>query len=207
MPSRPHRIGLTGNIGSGKSTASGIFSSLGVPVFNADDVGHELLTTDKLIMNRIARLFGSRVITAGALDRKKIASIIFTDPDKKKTLEKILHPQIMRRIDARIRDTSDVTYVVVEAALIYEAHLAESFDYVILVTADKDISIERASKKLAINRKQALARLNAQMAQAEKEKVADFVISNNGSIDELKTKVGFVHSILSAICHGRPAVD
>ena len=195
----PLKIGLTGNIGSGKSTVAGIFTDLGMPVLNADKIGHELLESDPGVREDVIRAFGRDILLDGSISRKKLAAIVFGKPAKKKTLEKILHPVIMRTIAERTGAFAGHIYVVIEAALIYEAGLADFFDYVILVKTTEKKAIERAAERLGITRRDASLRLQTQLPQAAKEKLADFVITNNDGIDELKPKVQLLHSVLSSL--------
>lgn len=204
---RPLRIGLTGNIGSGKSTAASLFAEMNVPVINADIVGHQILEHDENVKKKIVGKFGADVLVDGIIDRKRIAHIVFNSPTKKTDLEKILHPAIMESIDAELANIGEKHYAIIEAALIYEAELSDRFDYIILVKAEKNLSIERASTGLGISRKEAVERLNTQIPQLEKEKLADFVIANNGTVEDLKKKVELLHSVISSLPKGSAGDD
>ncbi len=196
---QPIRVGLTGNIGSGKSTASSMFAELGVPVFDADSVGHSLLASSTHVQKMIIEKFGKEIVFAGSIDRHRLAKIVFSDPRKKKTLEDILHPQIMNSIIGSIPKRSGSHYVVVEVPLLYEARLSHLFDYVIVVKAATELSVERASRNLGVTKSDILNRLSAQLDQSQKEKLADFVISNDGSLDELRSRVVILHKIISSL--------
>ncbi len=202
----PLKIGLTGNIGSGKSTATRFFAEFGVPVFDADSVGHELLESNEEIKNKIVKLFGKKILIDYKIDRKIISNIIFENPAKKAALENILHPAIMNDLEGRIMNFAAGHYAILEASLIYEANLEDSFDYIILVKADRKIAVERAANKLGIKKVDVIKRLKTQMSQSAKEKLADFVISNNGSPEELKKRVHLLHSILSSLA-GKSNLD
>lgn len=195
----PLKVGLTGNIGSGKSTAASLFSELGVPTFDTDRIGHELLESDSRIRTVIVKAFGKRIITDGVIDRRSLGEIVFGDPQKKERLESILHPAIMSSVDERLRQHSGKSYAVVEVPLLYEAGLSGEFDYVILVKADEKIAVERAATKLGISKEAVMKRLATQIAQSEKEKFADFVIANNGTADDLKKKVELLHLVISSM--------
>ncbi len=195
----PLRIGLTGNIGSGKSTVAALFSELGIPIFNADTIGHELLKSDPGIRSRVVEFFGDQVVVDGTINREKLGKIVFGSGEKRKKLESILHPAIMSAIANRIGEGADTRYAVIEVPLLYEAQLSEHFDYVILVKADRKSAVARASAKLGIGKQDVMKRLNAQIPQSEKEKLADFTIANDSSIEDLKSKVEFLHNIISSI--------
>ncbi len=195
----PLRIGLTGNIGSGKSTAALIFAEMGVTTFDTDKIGHELLASDPHIQSRVAQTFGNQIIVSGLISRQMLGKIVFGNPEKRKKLEGILHPAIMSAINQRLKGNNELRYVVIEIPLLYEAKLSGDFDYVILVKANKDTAVDRASAKLGINREEVLKRLETQIPQSEKEKLADFVIANDGTREELKDKIGLLHAIISSL--------
>jgi dephospho-CoA kinase len=195
----PLRIGLTGNIGSGKSTAALIFAELGAATFDTDKIGHELLQSDPHIQSRIVETFGNQIIVSGLISRQKLGKIVFGNPEKRKKLESILHPAIMSAINQRLKANAGVRYAVVEVPLLYEARLSGDFDYVILVKADRDSAVGRASTNLGISKEEVLKRLEAQIPQLEKEKLADFVIANDGTRDDLKDKIGLLHTIISSL--------
>jgi dephospho-CoA kinase len=193
------KVGLTGNIGSGKSTAAKFFAELGVPVFDADRIGHELLEKNKKIQTLITKKFGSEILDGGRISRQKLSVIVFNDPTKLAVLEEILHPEIIKELYARTRSFPDKPYSIAEAALIYEARLSNKFDYIIVVTANRDTAIKRAAKNLKQPVEEIEKRMKAQIPQSEKEKLADFVIANNSSIENLKAKVKLIHSILLSL--------
>ncbi len=195
----PLLVGLTGNIGSGKSTIAKTFSQLGVPTFDADNVGHELLESNSSVRKKIVSVFGSGVVVDGAISRQKLGQIVFTNPSRKAALEGILHPAIMKTMTERAAEFKDSHYVIMEVPLLYEAELAENFSYVILVKTRKDIAVQRAADNLGISRQEVLKRLATQIPQSEKEKLADFVVSNDGSLSELNERVKIIHAILSSV--------
>lgn len=199
IPIGPLRIGLTGNIGSGKSTATRFFAELGVPVFDADSIAHELLESNEQVRSSIVKLLGQKVLVDHKIDRKVIGKIVFENLAKKAALEKILHPKLMEDLENRIMNFPTESYIVFEAPLLYEAELEDRFDFVILIKADKNTAVKRAAAKLGIGVPEAAKRLNSQIPQSEKEKVADFIVSNNDSVDELRKRVQLLHSILSSL--------
>ncbi len=195
----PLKIGLTGNIGSGKSTAALLFSELGAMTFDTDSVGHELLESDPNIVSGIVAAFGKNVVRNGLISREILGRIVFSNPEKREKLESILHPAIMSAIDRRLNQSDVCTYAVIEVPLLYEASLSGYFDYVILVKAEERSAIARASAKLGISEEDVLKRLNAQIPQSVKEKLADFTVANDGSTEDLKKKVVLLHAVLSSL--------
>ncbi len=199
MKRAPLAVGLTGNIGSGKSTAARLFSELGVPVFDTDRIGHELLESDPGVRKKIAEAFGSKVVENGPVDRRRLGEVVFGNPAKRRKLEGILHPAIMAAARERVSQQKVRSYAIVEVPLLYEASLAGEFDYVILVKTDEEKAVGRASVNLGIGKDEVKKRLDAQIPQSEKEKLADFVVANNGTEDDLRMKVHLLHSVLSSL--------
>lgn len=196
------RIGLTGNIGSGKSTVARLFAELGVPTFDADHIGHALFDSDEEVKKKVIKIFGEKILVDQKISRPDVGKIVFEDSKKRTQLEQILHPAILKTINERIIDLPGlpkVHYCIVEGALIYEAGFEEAFDYIILVTADKKIAIDRAAKNLNMKKADVIKRMNAQVPQTKKEKLADFVIVNNGTMEEIKYRVNLIHSIILSL--------
>jgi dephospho-CoA kinase len=193
------KVGLTGNIGTGKSTVARLFAELGVPTFDADHVGHALLESDDEVKSKILEIFGETVMVDHKISRVNLGRIVFADPKKRSRLEQILHPAIAETINERIMDLPSVSYVVVEGALIYEAGLEEDFDYIVLVKADRKIAVDRAAANLGLEKIEIVKRLNAQLTQSAKEELADFVVANNGTVEELRHKVTLLHSVFLSL--------
>jgi dephospho-CoA kinase len=193
------KIGLTGNIGSGKSTVARLFAELGVPTFDADHVGHALLESDAEVKSKVLKSFGETILVDRKINRSELGKIVFADPKKRARLEQIMHPAISNTINERIMDLPNVSYSVVEGALIYEAGLEGNFDYMILVKADRKIALERAANNLGMKISEVVKRLNVQIPQTEKEKLADFIITNNGTLEEMRHRVTLLHSIFISL--------
>jgi len=205
----PLKVGLTGNIGSGKSTATRFFAEFGVPVFDADSISHELTESNEEVKSRIVKLLGKEVLVDNKIDRKVIAKIVFSNLAKKTALENILHPVLMEDLENRIMNFPASSYIIFEAPLLYEARLEDRFNYIILIKADRNIAAQRAAEKLGIKIGDVFNRLKSQISQNEKERVADFVVSNNGSMEELKKRIHLLHLVLSSLSKesGRDSLD
>jgi dephospho-CoA kinase len=185
------KVGLTGGIGSGKSTVARIFGDLGARVIDADVVARDLVRPGYPLLAQIAEAFGPEVLLPdGELDRARLASIIFADAEKRRALEAILHPPIMREIDllatAFGRAERDAV-VVVEAALIVEIGRAGEFDRLVVVWATPEQQLQRLMARDGFGREEAERRLAAQMPLEEKRRAAHLVVDNSGTPADCRT--------------------
>ncbi|HEY5367802.1 MAG TPA: dephospho-CoA kinase [Hanamia sp.] len=172
------RIGITGGIGSGKSTAAGIFGVLGIPVYSSDDASKRLMVEDENLKENIIKYFGESSYENGSLNRKYLAGQVFNDPKKIALLNSLVHPATI--YDARKwMEKQKSAYVIKEAALIFESGSNKNLDYVIGVKSPKELRIERATKRDNVTRKEVEARMKLQMDEDEKMKRCDFVIVND----------------------------
>ncbi len=172
------RIGLTGGIGSGKSTVAKIFEVLGIPVYYADTEAKRIMNLDADLKKAILKNFGEEAYSIDGLNNKFIASVVFNDKLKLNLLNSLVHPATMKDGEAwMLRQTTP--YAIHEAALIFEAHVNERLDYVIGVSAPEELRIDRAMKRNNASRDEVLKRINHQMNEDEKMKLCDFVISND----------------------------
>lgn len=172
-------VGLTGNMGSGKSTVARIFLSLGVPVFNAD-IEARNVTADKRIVDQIFEIFGFSVQSpSGELDRKALASIVFADKSKLSQLNNLVHPLIWKRYQEWLNTQSSKKYIIHEAAILFESGLYKNVDKIIVVEAPRDIIISRTMLRDHISEDQVMARLNNQWPVEKMKQWADFVIIND----------------------------
>lgn len=173
------KIGITGGIGSGKTTVCKIFELLRVPVFYADDEAKKLMNDDFNVKNQIETLFGSEsYLDSGILNRKHIAQIVFHDKTKLEALNAIVHPAVFNAMD--IWSSKQKTkYVLKEAALLFESKSYLKNDYNILVNCDLGLRIERVSKRDLLSYQEIKARIDAQFPEDEKQKLANFMIFNN----------------------------
>ncbi len=172
------RIGLTGGIGSGKSTVAGIFKVLGIPVFDADAVAKEIMHSDPVLIQSIIDHFGSDLYVNGILDRKKMASIVFADPHQLEILNALVHPRTIAAAENWALQ-QNTAYTVKEAALFFEAGSATGIDYMIGVYAPKHLRIKRAMQRDQVSREEVLARMGRQIAEEIKMRLCDFVIVND----------------------------
>jgi len=172
------RIGLTGGIGSGKSTVSGIFKVLGIPVFDADTAAKEVMQTNPALRQAIMDTFGEAVYTDGQLNRKQLAALVFSDPFQLETLNALVHPYTIAAAEewAALQTTP---YTVKEAALFFEAGSAIGFDYMIGVYAPQHLRIKRVMDRDQVSREEVLSRMKRQIQEEIKMRLCDFVVLND----------------------------
>jgi dephospho-CoA kinase len=185
-------IGLIGGIGSGKTSVSEILSSLGVDVIDADKVGHEVYIPDSEGWRKVISVFGQGIVDQqNEIDRKKLGAIVFGDPKEMDKLNKLMHPIMYKLIQEKINKLADngVEFVVLEAAILLEANWQPLTDEIWLAKADQEIVIERVQLRNKFTREEIIKRIQSQMSNEEREKHADIVISNDGTLEELKETV------------------
>ena len=195
-----HLFGLTGGIASGKSAVAARLRSRGVPIIDADALSRDAVAGGSPGLADVVKAFGEDVLTPeGALDRKKLAAIVFNDESKRKVLNGIVHPRITALTlehAARLRDAGEPLGVY-EAALIVENGVADMFRPLVVVAAPEDVQVARACERDRSTPDEARARIRAQMPLAEKTKVADHVIHNDGTLADLWRKTD---EVLAAVC-------
>lgn len=175
------KIGITGGIGSGKTTVCKIFEALGIPVYYADDRAKWLMTNDSNLIASIKNLFGAAAyFENGELNRAHIAQIAFHDPQKLAQLNALVHPVVFSDSEQWQQAQQHVPYTIKEAALLYESGSYQKLDQIIVVTAPIEIRIQRVMDRDKTTYEAVEARLNKQMPEAEKVQKADFVIYNDG---------------------------
>lgn len=185
-------VGLTGGIASGKSTVAKILESLGAAIVNADTLSREVVEPGREAWKEIVGTFGAEVLQPDqSLDRQKLRTIIFNNPNARRKLESIIHPRVRALAEQRIREHTAAGYgvIVYEVPLLFEGNLHEWLRPVILVGCDVDTQLQRLQQRDGLDRTQAQKHIDAQMSLAEKRRLADYVIENNGSLDELKRQV------------------
>lgn len=183
-------IGLTGNIGCGKSSLSKILKDNSLDIIDADIISREIMSNNKLL-EEVFKVFGEDVKDKdGTLNRKKLASIVFSDNKKLIALNDITHPAIKNEIKRRIKDIGNKgrNIVIVDAALLIEGKFLDLVDKLIVITCDEKEQINRVMYRDNSNMDEALNRISSQMSQDEKVKFGDYIIDNSGSLEELNYK-------------------
>ncbi|MEI7801993.1 MAG: dephospho-CoA kinase [Bacteroidota bacterium] len=172
-------IGITGGIGSGKSTICRVFETLGVPVFYADAEAKKIQNEDETVRNAIIALFGNEVYSTEGLNRKLVAEKVFADKNLLEQLNKIVHPATITAFEKWQEKNADKPYCLKEAAILFETGIADSLDKIIVVTAPDELKINRIIERDKSTREEVIARMKNQLSDEEKIKRADFVIVND----------------------------
>lgn len=187
------KIGITGGIGTGKTSACKLFEELGVPVFYADFEAKWLMSNKEEIKNKIIELFGRKSFIEQQLNRPFIANKIFKDSSLKTKLERVVHPAVAQHFEEWVKKHSEKAYVLKEAALIYETGGEKKLDAVIVVHTEEEIRIQRVIYRDSSDADQVKARIQNQMDQMLKVNKADFLIENNTSPEDLELSVDQTH--------------
>ncbi|MFC1952484.1 dephospho-CoA kinase [Chloroflexota bacterium] len=185
-------IGLTGGIGSGKSTVSKFLAELGAVILNADEVGHEALKPDTKTWHKVVTAFGNQILTpAGNIDRKKLGKLVFGNPESISRLNRIMHPLMYEMVKARLEDyrQQGTTVVVLEAPLLLEAGWTPLVDEVWMTAALEATVLKRLEERSGMSHAESLARIRSQLPAEERGKYADIVINTDCDPDELKARV------------------
>ena len=181
------KIAVTGNIASGKSTVSNILEGLGYFKIDADKEAHLLYEEDLGLLEELQRAFGDHIVHDGVLDRKKMGSIVFSDPKELGKLNSIVHPRLHARIQGLLQKEQNV---VLDAALIFEWDIQDWFDKVILVTASTNVRKQRLMERNGLSDEEAQKRMDCQMPQEKKEKLTSLILQNeNLPREELQQRV------------------
>ena len=174
------KIGITGGIGSGKTTVCKIFETLGVPVFYADTVAKQIMVSDELLVSGVKNTFGEESYLDGLLNNKYIASIVFSNSAELDKLNALVHPAVFRAFDQWLHGMhQNVPYVLKEAALLFESGSYKMTDKTILVIAPLEIKLKRVMFRDNVTADQILARMDKQFTDQQKLAMADFTIQNN----------------------------
>jgi dephospho-CoA kinase len=192
-------FGLTGNIGSGKSTVAAMLRDAGIPVLDADRISKEVTAPGGRAYDAVVQAFGKGIVRDdGSIDRKRLGEIVFSDPASRERLERIAHPAILEAMKEEIAGIERKGHraAVVEATLIHETGRKGLFDAVISVTCDRDTAISRLAARDGMSRGQAEARLRAQMDADQKAEASDYVIDNSSSTEETSRQVNRIARIL-----------
>jgi dephospho-CoA kinase len=196
-------VGLTGGVASGKTAASKVLKEEGAYIIDADQIARELVQPHKPAWNELIRAFGKEILQEdGSIHRKKLADKVFADPKQRKRLNQILHPRIKEEMDRRAKEIGQKdpeAIVVIDAPLLVELGNHQEMDKLIVVTSTQTQQIERLKDRDGISPKEALRILFSQMPLGEKVKLADFVIGNEGSLEETKKRAREVFKELRKI--------
>ena len=171
-------IGITGGIGSGKSTVAGIFEALGIPVYYADKEAKKLMSEDEALIQSIKENFGERAYVNGELDRGYLASKVFNDTEKLALLNSLVHPATIAAADKWMK-AQNAPYVLKEAALIFESESHQHLDFVIGVSSPEELRIRRTMKRDGISREMVQSRMAQQMNEEEKMRLCKYIIIND----------------------------
>jgi dephospho-CoA kinase len=193
-------IGLTGGIGSGKSLVANYFFSLGAQVIDADQLARQAIERGSIGFDEVLSAFGDSILKDGDIDRRKLGEIIFSDPEKRKLLEAIVHPIVQKGLAEAKENLSDGEILIYEIPLLVETKAMDKFDAIITVEAPLDERIKRLTKRGLLH-SEIEKRIANQASPDERKAVANFVIENNGSEDELLRKVENIWEELNASSH------
>lgn len=187
-------LGLTGGIGSGKTTVAGFFRELGIPVYIADDEAKKLMNSDPEIQLQIKEIFGDAAYKNGVLDRQFLASRVFNDRDLLEKLNSIVHPAVGKHF-LTWKDQQDSDYVVYEAAILFEKGGYKKCDYNLLITAPLEVKLMRLQKRDKASAEEIQARMNNQWSDEKKAQFADFIIENK-ELSETRENVRKIHDLM-----------
>lgn len=202
----PLLIGLTGSIGAGKSTVAALIRET-YPVLDTDHIAREIMESDDAVRTALTERFGIQTyLSDGSLDRQFLASLVFDDAAKLRTLNDIVHPPTMKKVAelSRALHAEGQRLVFVESAIIFEVGLEDVFDYTLAVVADTELTIDRITQRDESTREAALSRLRHQLPPEEKSGLADFTIRNNGSLEQLQRATASIVLILSRLGKRQP---
>ena len=192
-------IGLTGGIGSGKSVVGNFFTELGIDVIDADLISRNILDTNKKARKLFVKSFGNEFIDKkGNVDREQLRTTIFDDKEKKMSLESIIHPLVREEI-INFTEQSKSIYKIVMVPLIYETQSSNFYEKIIVIDCDEQEQIERASKRDGKSKENILSIIKTQASRNERNSIADFIILNDSSIEDLRLKVIQIHQKLLGI--------
>lgn len=181
------RVAIAGNIASGKSCVESILSSKGFEVYDTDLIAHDILATSYKVREAFKNF--DILNYKGEISREKLGKVVFSNPEMKKVLEGIIHPEVRNELNRIFNLSSNEKFVFVSIPLLFEAHFEDMFDKSILVMADDSVRLERLMKRNDLSKEDAQLRIDSQMPQGEKVKRVDYVIKNDSSLENLKIEI------------------
>jgi dephospho-CoA kinase len=188
-------VGLTGGIGSGKSTVAHIFQQLGITIINADAISRQLLSPDQPALAIVVQHFGSKILNKnGSLNRGLLRQYIFESTDERLWLEALLHPLIKTEILKQCSAITKGSYVIVEVPLLFEAHFQDTVDRILVIDCPIHLQIERVSKRDHVSATVVATMINTQVPRVERIANADDVIENSGDLAVLREKLHALHN-------------
>jgi len=182
------RVALTGGIGSGKSLVGEILEELGALVIDSDQLAREVIERGSPGYEEVVTAFGDSILSEGQIDRSKLAAVVFKESDLRKKLESIIHPLVREAAEKLARKLPSGAILINQIPLLVESDGAKRFDYVVTVSADEEIRKERLRLR-GLKDYEITQRMAAQVSDSEREKIADYIIRNDASIDELTRAV------------------
>lgn len=189
------KVGLTGNIGTGKSTVARVFASLGVPVYQADQEAKRFLL-DQDVVSQLISWWGDDIMTNNMVDRHKLASIVFAQPEKLKMLNSLIHPRVKEDLLKWMSSQNNHVYIVQEAAILFESGFYKEFDKIITVICPEELTIKRIIDRDVLDENEIRHRMKNQWSQQEKINRSDYVVTNDGN-SLLIPQVLNIHKLLS----------
>ena len=195
MSNKPFRVGLTGGIASGKSTAAKFFGALGIPIIDTDQLARDVVEPGQPPLERLVERFGASILTEdGHLDRPALRNIVFSDPKARADLEALTHPAIGAAVEARSAEVGGV-YQILVLPLLVEKSLGSQLNRVLVVDCDEDLQIRRLQARDGSTLEQARAILNVQTSRGARLKAAHDVIKNDGDMSAVRDQVEKLHAL------------
>ncbi len=185
-------IGISGGLGSGKSTVAGMFAKRGIRVIDADAVTRDLLAPGKKCVKKVAKIFPGVILYANRVNRSQLAKIVFSNPRELKKLTDILYPEALKVVKSQISQYKHEPLIVLDVPLLFESGWDKITDTTIVVVATRRQQIERAQKRLGLTQAQAVRRLKNQMPMKEKCNLADMIIDNRRDLQETRQQVNAI---------------
>jgi len=191
------RVGLTGGIGSGKTAVSDYFQRLGIPVLDTDVIARQVVEPGSEVLHQICQTFGNDLLNhKGELQREKLRALVFADADRRQRLENIIHPAIRRQLQdqlVRLADSTTADYCIIVIPLLVEKNWQSQVDRILLVRADENLRGQRVKQRQSISQREIEQIMHSQTSDSERASVADDILINDGTLDELHQQIDHLH--------------